>query len=344
MIALTLCAYLLSAPRAAADAAPPSVPIVFDTDMGNDIDDALALSCLHALADRGECRLLAVTLTKDHADAGPFCDVLDTFHGRPDVPIGVVKGGKTPDPGKYLSPIVHADDGGKPRYPHDLTNGAAAPDATTLLRKTLANEPDRSVVCVQVGFSTNLARLLDSMPDAASKLAGRELVEKKCRLLVVMAGMFSPDRKPEYNVYTDAPAARKVFADWPTPIVASGYEIGRAIQYPAASIENDFRYVRWHPTAEAYRLYQKMPYDRETWDLTAVLYAVRPDRGYFSLSPPGEISVDERNVTQFRETPDGKCRFLLANASQIERVREALVQLASQPPRCPSAREQTGGQ
>ena len=30
-------------------------PVIFDTDMGNDIDDALALAMLHALSDRGEC-------------------------------------------------------------------------------------------------------------------------------------------------------------------------------------------------------------------------------------------------------------------------------------------------
>jgi hypothetical protein len=31
------------------------VPVIFDTDMGNDIDDALALALLHALESRGEC-------------------------------------------------------------------------------------------------------------------------------------------------------------------------------------------------------------------------------------------------------------------------------------------------
>jgi hypothetical protein len=43
--------------------------------------------------------------------------------------------------------------------------------------------------------------------------------------------------------------------------------------------------MKHHPLREAYELYQKMPYDRETWDLTAVLYAVRPDSGYFGRRP-----------------------------------------------------------
>lgn len=309
------------------------VPLIFDTDMGNDIDDALALGMIHALQSRGECRLLAVTLSKDHDDAGPFCDLVNTFYGWGDIPIGVVREGKTPEPSKYVDGVVHATDNGRPRYPRKLKSGRDAPEAVSLLRKTLAGQPDGSVTIVVVGFSTNLARLLDSPGDSHSPLAGKELVAKKCKLLAMMAGMFSPaGRQKEYNVYIDAPAARKVFADWPTPLVTSGFEVGQAIKYPAKSIERDYRYVRHHPVREAYELYQPMPYDRETWDLTAVLYAVRPDRGYFDLSPPGTISVDAADVTQFSASDQGRHRYLTVNAEQIARVREALVQLASQPP------------
>lgn len=56
----------------AAVAAP--VDVIFDADMGNDVDDALALGLLHALESRGECRLLAVTLTKDHPLAAAYTD------------------------------------------------------------------------------------------------------------------------------------------------------------------------------------------------------------------------------------------------------------------------------
>ena len=74
------------------------------------------------------------------------------------------------------------------------------------------------------------------------------------------------------------------------------------------------------------------PHERPTWDLTSVLWAVRPDRGYFSLSNPGRASVDEAGVTAFQETPDGTHRYLIADALQVARVREALTLLASQPP------------
>lgn len=324
---------MLSQTTRADESTAEPVRLVFDTDMGNDIDDALALGVIHALESRGECRLLAVTLSKDNDFAAPFCDLVNTFYGRGHVPIGVVRGGPTPEDSRYLTETVQATDDGRPRYPRKLQTGRDAPEAVGLLRRVLAEQPDGSVTLVVVGFSTNMARLLDSSPDDASTLPGRELVARKVRLLSMMAGMFSPSgRVKEYNVYIDAPSADRVFADWPTPIVASGFEIGSAIKYPAASIERDYNYVPHHPLKQAYALYQQMPYDRETWDLTAVLHAVRPDRGYFDLSPPGRITVDDQQITQFAPSEEGPHRYLIASPEQAIRVREALIQLASQPP------------
>src|SRR3954453_2755321 len=83
-----------------APAAQP-VPLIFDTDIGNDVDDALALGVIHALVSRNECRLLAVTVTKDDPLSAPFVDVINTFYDRGDIPIGVVRNGPTPEPSKY---------------------------------------------------------------------------------------------------------------------------------------------------------------------------------------------------------------------------------------------------
>jgi inosine-uridine nucleoside N-ribohydrolase len=201
-----------------------------------------------------------------------------------------------------------------------------------LLRRILAGEKDGSVVFVQVGFSTNLARLLASAADAASPLSGRDLVARKARLLSIMAGHF-PAGNPEYNVRVDLPASRKVYEEWPTPIVFSGLEVGGAMLFPAASIETEFGYVAQHPVAVAYRAYKKMPYDRPTWDPTSALFAVRPERGYFSLSPPGMVSLDAEGRTTFAPRPDGTHRILTLDPIQRARTLEAMIGLASQPPR-----------
>ncbi|MCC7174128.1 MAG: nucleoside hydrolase [Bryobacterales bacterium] len=309
------------------------VPVIFDTDMGNDVDDALALAVLHALESRGECRLIAVTVTKDNRWSAPYVDLVNTFYGRAHIPVGVVKGsGITPkDSAMIQAPAERKRSDGRLVYPRRLASGEEAPDAVPLLRRVLAAEPDASVVIVQVGFSTNLARLLDSAPDSHSPLPGRELAARKVKLLSIMAGNFA-DGTPEYNVQEDVPSAQKLLAGWPTRIVASGFEIGRALLYPASSIERDFSYTADHPVADAYRNYQKMPYDRPTWDLTSALYGVRPDAGYFTVSPPGRITADAKGGTRFTPDPNGRHHYLILSGAQRPRVLEALVQLASQPP------------
>src|SRR6056297_3303565 len=106
------------------------VPLIFDTDIGNDCDDVLALGMIHSLQSRGECELLAVTITKDHPLAAAFTDVVNTFYGRPDVPIGVCDSGVTPGDSKF-NVLAEAKDNGNIRYPHDLKSGENAPPAVS---------------------------------------------------------------------------------------------------------------------------------------------------------------------------------------------------------------------
>ncbi len=322
-----------------AAAGPPGgepVQIIFDTDIGNDVDDVLALSMLHALQSRGACEILGVTVTKPDELAGPFVDVLDTFYGRPGIPIGCIRPSPGEETSKFL-PLANVTDGGRLRYPHKLKRGSDAPEPTRLLRRLLSRQPDNSVVLVQVGYFSNFGALLDTAGDASSPLGGRELVRQKVKFLSVMAGTFLAARQQarllEFNVIKDIPAARKVAAEWPTPMVWSGFEIGLAVPYPAISIERDFSYVAHHPAAEAYCLYNPPPHERPTWDLTAALYAAFPDRGYFDLSPAGRVTVEADGNTLFTPQAGGRDRFLILKENQIGRVKEALVQLSTQPPK-----------
>lgn len=323
---------------AAASAAPPAlaaeppVHLIFDTDIGNDIDDVLALAMIHALQSRGECRLLAVTITKDCPLAAAYTDAVNTFYGRGDIPIGLVHNGATPDPGRFL-PLVNQQNAHAPRYPHDL-KGSEAPGGVAVLRQTLAGCAHRSVVIAQVGFSTNLARLLDSPADEFSPLTGRELVAQKVRLLSVMAGAFEPingGRHLEYNVVKDISAAKKIATDWPTEVLYSGYEIGLAMRYPARSILEDYRWQPDHIVAASSIAYEPPPHNRPTWDLTSVLAVVRPTHRYFGMSEPGHVIVDDDGGTQFEPDADGLHRYLTVDATQAARGVEAFVNLCSQP-------------
>jgi inosine-uridine nucleoside N-ribohydrolase len=289
----------------------PATPLIFDTDIGNDVDDCLALAMLHSFESRGEIRIVAVTITKDNPWAPRLTSAINRFYGRPGIPIGMVHNGKTKDEG-YLRKTLEAG-----HYGYDEHAG----DAVNLLRHSLQTQADGSVVIVQVGFSTNLAQLLDSSGD-------RDLVRRKVKRLVVMAGDFSGGGQ-EYNIKTDIPAARKLISEWPTPIFWSGFEVGRMIKYPARSIERDFGPPGTNPVADAYRTYKTMPYDRETWDLTAALYAVRPDDGYLSVSESGRVIVGADGRTTFHAEFGGRDRFLSVDEGQRTRILEAFLWLCT---------------
>jgi inosine-uridine nucleoside N-ribohydrolase len=302
------------------------VHLILDTDMGNDVDDAFALAMIHALQNRGEVQLLAVTITKDNRYAAPFIDLVNTFYGRPDIPVGMVNNGKTPEDARMLKvPATRRDPQGRDVYPHRLREGSDAPDAVQLLTRILSAQPDHSVTIAQIGFSTNLARL-------AAAPGGVVLIKQKVKLLCLMAGNFT-QAKPEYNVYTDAAAFASLMQGWPTPVIFSGFEVGLEITFPYEAIQKDMSYVPNHPVADAFKLYVGKPEDHPNWDSTAVLEAIRPDRGYFNLSPPGRIRLGEKNTTVFTPDSAGNCRYLIVIPAQVSRVRELISLLVTEPPR-----------
>ena len=126
----------------------PPVKVIFDTDMYGDIDDALALAMLHALASRGEIELLAVTISTQSQWAARFVHLINTFYGRGEIPIGVVSGGVTPQMlaesrfGKYLpSPNgIHFTQ----YMARDEPDATDHEEAVKLLRRVLADQPDQS--------------------------------------------------------------------------------------------------------------------------------------------------------------------------------------------------------
>ena len=101
--------------------------IIFDTDISGDVDDVLALAMLHTLADRDECNLVAVTISKINPLTGPFTDAVNTFYGRPNIPIGVTRNAQRRE-SKYLK-LIQTSDNGRLRYRHDVKDNDQLPGA-----------------------------------------------------------------------------------------------------------------------------------------------------------------------------------------------------------------------
>lgn len=307
----------------------PETPmkVIFETDMGNDVDDALAYDMLIKYAEEGKIDLLGISSNKPNPSSVEYLDLLNTWYGHNDIPLGHVENGaKCDDAVDYALAVnqMKAPDG----TPLFARSGAASIPSVKLYRKLLSEQPDSSVTIISVGFSTNLAQLLASQPDSVSPLDGHSLVAAKVARLVTMAGNMQNTDFCEYNVIRDIPAAQAVFTQWPTEIVTSPFELGIDVLYPAASIENDFSWAQpAHPVAEAYKAYLPMPYDRPTWDLTSVLYAVEGPEGYFTLSRPGTIAVNDKGGTTFTPDPDGNRRYLMADSTQKANIVKRFVQL-----------------
>lgn len=288
------------------------VPVILDTDIGNDIDDVLALQMLLNYEKQSKVDILGITISKSNPMTVAYLDGYCRFNGMPDVPLGYAYGGVNPEPYSYLPITLDTLVEGKRVLDPERTLTAAIPEAYRLMRQLLAKQRDSSVAMVVVGPLTNLSRLLASEPDAYSPLTGMELVESKVRMLSVMAGRFAGNTdEPEWNVQQDLAASIQLFEKWPTPVVASGWEVGNELLFPHEVLLDRGRIDHNHPLVISYQVYDKMPYDRPSWDLTSVLYAVEPHTGHFDLSESGTISIGADGRSSFSGGIHGKHRYLI---------------------------------
>ena len=60
-------------------AKPEKLRVIFETDMGNDVDDAMALDMLYKYMDAGRVDLLAIMVNKDSRSSAQYIDMLE--HG-----------------------------------------------------------------------------------------------------------------------------------------------------------------------------------------------------------------------------------------------------------------------
>lgn len=295
------------------------VHLILDTDIGPDYDDAGAIAIFHALADKKEMVPLAILASNKNEFVAPVISLLNTYFGRPDLPIGAPKG-VAPNIGaaQHWPEMILAE------FNHSVRSTDEVPNAVSVYRKILSTQPDHSVTIATIGFLTNLANLLDSQPDEQSALSGLELVKNKVRLLVSMAGTFPQGR--EFNLYTDTASSALVFKKWPSPIQFSGFEIGAAIKTGSALIADN---ALTGPVKAIYSFCMaKAPEDkngRMSWDQTAVLVAVRGAAPYFGLQR-GHISVKAGTNTWINDK-NGSQAYLTALTphEQMSRVIENLM-------------------
>lgn len=303
--------------------------VIFDTDMYTDYDDVGALAILHALADAGECEIAAVGCNTWGAGnrSVAACEVVNAYYGRPEIPVGVCRaGGRTGVgaaghklPEKYPQWVKHLE-------------SDTAPDAVEVYRKVLKDSPDKSVVLCSVGFMNNVAALLKT---------DRELVARKVSRWACM-GCSHPKGR-EYNILHDAAAADAAFRTWPQdiPIVWTDFQYGRTC-YSGRAVAESQRTP--NPVKDAYAgalLPRSMIVEgksrdqlagHSSWDLTAVLIAVRGTEPYFAVEHGVFEVTDTKGNDVWKPDPNSIHGRIVEKMPKAE-VGKVLDELMCRPPK-----------
>ncbi|RAV27804.1 nucleoside hydrolase [Sinomicrobium soli] len=274
------------------------VTLIMDTDISGDYDDVGAMAVLHALADRGEVRILGTVASNQSPLVAPTIEVLNTYFGRPGLPIGAPKISGTSQDSRNL----RWPDTLVARFPHTIKSNNDVPGAVQVYRSLLSSQPDTSVTIVTVGYLTNMKNLLQSPPDSISGLDGKELVTKKVKKWVAMAGNFETGK--EANVRKDQEASHYAISHWPTPVVFSGFEIGKDVVTGKRLIKSGEQTPVTIPYREGMSVRRIDKKGRPSWDQTAVLAAARGFEPYFSARR-GKFTATEEGISSWQDDPEG---------------------------------------
>ena len=211
---------------------PQKIPILLDTDIGSDVDDAFALALI---LGSPEFDLLGVTtVSGDTLARARLAAKMLWEAGKRDVPVAAG------EPGKPLG-IEQT------RW----AQGFASPQllrqsAVDFLKDQFGKRPGE-ITLVAIGPLTNVAALLRQDTSVRSKI----------KRIVLMGGGIAhgygdnPRAVPEYNIYSDAPAAQIVFAAG-VPILMAPLDVTAMLQLSPADLHRIFTQLT--PTTNALAL------------------------------------------------------------------------------------------
>ena len=288
------------------------MPLIFDSDMGPDYDDVGAITLLHHFADEGKVRILATMASTKYQNVAAVFSVFNTYFKKPGIPIAVPKGKAL-----ELHDWQHWTDSVVTNYPHAIKSNDDVPDAATLYRKILSAQPDKSVTIITVGFLTNLKNLLQTKADKYSQMNGEELVKRKVKLLVSMAGRYP--QGSEFNINRDFVSAKQVYENWPAQVLFSGFEIGEKIKCGLPLIHN--KAIKNDPVKDVFSISIPLaPEDsagRKSWDETAVLVAVMGYKKWFDVKRGKIIVSDKDGSNTWVDNAHGTQAYLVQKVSPL---------------------------
>jgi inosine-uridine nucleoside N-ribohydrolase len=279
-------------------AATGPVPIILDTDMMTDCDDAAALGVLHALEDNGEAKILGVALSahdRTHYNGATISAINYYYNKKHNIPIGVwhelatSKGNITDSMEKHF------------RYDHQGMHEAVRDNfindgklnyqrerSLEMYKRVLSEAADHSVKIVVVGTNFNIERLLRE----ESALVNRKVKEivigsspdGNVNMCSRGASRLEAKRASDY-IFTHAPGNIKMtawIAGFSNYIANKMSLVGQGYKGTETPMETTYQYA-----------YSGLSKGRPVWDQLAVIYAVRGasfnGKAYFDVHDYGYL-------------------------------------------------------
>lgn len=201
------------------------IKILLDTDIGNDVDDAV---CLAYLLSHPQCHLLGITtVTGEPIKRASLASVICKVAGK-DIPL--YPGFAAPMMGELRQPIAqHATV--LPHWPHQ--SDFPQDQAIDFMSQTIRANPGE-VILLTIGPLTNIGRLFSADPDVAPLL----------KAIVLMGGLFTntyPEKEyTEWNILCD-PAAAEIVYRTPVKLHRSiGLDVTLQVAFPAQEVRQQF--------------------------------------------------------------------------------------------------------
>jgi purine nucleosidase len=300
LMPLIACLLVNGLPLAAAER---PIPVILDTDIGDDIDDALALA-LALQSPELDVRAVNTVLQHRERRADLVWKILELY-GRTDIPVGM----------GAEQPLLTRPRTGPVRQTAALGAEERMPDSRRhngiqLLIDTCMNAPEK-VTLVAYGPLTNLALALKAEPRIQQKIAR----------LVLMNGLFFKRIGVEYNTERDPEAASIVFNSG-LPVTVVGLDVTMQCQLGPAEMDRiessqlpNVKFLR-----ELIHIWQGGQGERRPvlHDPLAVGVTFRPE---LVRTQTGRVDVETRGepgrtygMTLFRPDPKG----LVSVASEVE--------------------------
>jgi len=271
--------------------------VILEADIANDPDEYSDLAVAAGLANRGEMKILGVICNSQNPFGLPCGRAVLEYYQITGVSYGMYKGTGVTADGSWAPHLQGMRDIFRPG-----DSGDKYTDATSVMRQLLHDSPDGSVKIVNGGFACVIADVLASAADDIDKRNGVDLIKAKVSEYIFTAVNELPASTLElWNIKQNIKDAQYLTDNWPAsvPLTWVPYSVGGPVMSgPPADANPTNNPVKYYFQTSSVDRHLDANGKRMAWHQVALLYAARPNAGYFSFGgKDGKVTIDDKGNT-----------------------------------------------